>query len=390
MAGNRTLEVRAQQIAILLIVVGVLAAMISTPRTALAEQESQQCIREGFIWFDEYGGCRPKKCQRGYDRDPYHGWCERRPMPQGALEACRAMFGSLHRLCSSVTRNFPPKWLTHHDGDPQRVGTTQRVSHQIGHITGVSYLLSDKWADMGFDWNPDNRCDGADESNTYWRIDYDCIRLSIRVEAVVPGYHNWRYISGDCGNTTPGLALDPVCRSTRAWWRPTAANWNEKAPTLDPGDWRIEAQSLKADSRYMVSLPLDITINDWGDASKLKITVSAKDFWGWRSGGDRKSNDTLTFVVKRRTGSAPEPDVVKLNVKSISDRGVGRKWVSNFRTGRPFVVLDDKRFVTIGRERLLSNDHCPEDIDCSDPLEWPVWIPSPGRVSTLQWPSVRS
>ena len=47
-----------------------------TPPNCVPVGDPQECTQTGFVWFDEYGGCRPEVCPSGYDRNG-DGWCER-------------------------------------------------------------------------------------------------------------------------------------------------------------------------------------------------------------------------------------------------------------------------------------------------------------------------
>ncbi len=333
---------------------------VPAPTTTVPAPPPGNCGRQGFVYFPEFGGCRPERCPSGYVRSPANGWCEPRPLPPDTKDTCKRLYGQHDPRCySNRPLNLPPKWLTDHDGDPLRATKSQEITQRLGHLVGVSPLRDPYWLGQGFDWNPDNRCDGADELNVYppsVGVGYDCLRVQVRVQAVVPGTGRWTFKSPECGNTTPGLTLPRRCRSDSATWK--RSHWlggTGNPPSADTGQWSVRVGALDALSRHEVAVPFTVSVDDWGDVSHLVITATARDFWGWRGYGNSRS-DTISFKVPRRSGPAPAADAIELSVAETASRA------------------KKSRFVEVLREQLLANDACPSGVDCTDPLSWPVWI----------------
>ena len=242
----------------------------TTTTTTTTVPTKQECSRKGFVWFSEYGGCRPEDCSAiggGYVRNPDDGWCEPAPPPVDVLNSCVANFEILfphlahlssydepaerRAYCSRRRLNYAPVWVSDHDGDPQREGTSQTVTHRALHITGASPVLNPPFA--GFDWNPDNRCDGADELNVHPSVDYDCLRVSVTVRAGFAGvkHSGSHFRVGACTNPVGWVqTAERVCDST-------AGSWYGTAQSDDPGEWTVTVGNLTraATSDHLVSVP---------------------------------------------------------------------------------------------------------------------------------------
>lgn len=352
------------------------------------------------MWFSEYGGCRPEDCSAiggGYVRNPDDGWCEPAPPPGDVLNSCVANFEILlpnlawrssydepherRQYCSRRRLNYVPVWVTDHDGDPQRAGTTQTVAHRVLHITGASPVLNPPFD--GFDWNPDNRCDGTDELNVHPAVGYDCLRVSVAVRAGFAGVdHSGPYFrTGACANPVGwAQTAERVCDSA-------AGAWHGAARSDDPGEWTVTVGDLAraGTSDHLLSVPFVVDVADWGDADWLQITAVASDYWESATGST--SRDTLTFRVARREGPPPSSDIIEVNVARVADLPYreGARWVSWPPPGGYVPHIDDRRFVEIARSKLLANDACPADLDCSDPAQWPVSIPAPEAQRCTSW-----
>ena len=341
-----------------------------------------ECLRDGFVYFDEYGGCRPEDCgalSYGYVRDPDNGWCVPAPPPGDVPDACVANFEVLfphlanliaydeprerREHCNRRRLNYAPVWMTNHDGGPQREGASQTVNHRLLHITGVTPVVHPPFD--GFDWNPDNRCDGADELNVHPAVSYDCVQVVVSVQAGFAGTDHgaWRFSASGCANPV-GWRQNPdrSCDSADGKWSRT--HGSDPQPADDPGDWTVEVGELEraGSSDYLVVVPFEVDVDDWGDADYLTVTATARDYWGARAGIG--SQDTLTFEVRRRTGQPPTADTVDVNVADVAEL--------RYRRG-----VRDERFVEVLRSTLLANDACPAGVDCTDPAQWPVTIPDP-------------
>ena len=360
----------------------------------------QECSREGFVWFSEYGGCRPEDCSAiggGYVRNPDDGWCEPAPSPGDVLNSCVANFEILfpnlawrpsldepherREYCARRRLNYAPVWVTDHDGDPQREGTTQTVAHRALHITRASPVLNPPFD--GFDWNPDNRCDGGDELNIHPAVGYDCLRVSVTVRAGFAGVdHSGSYFRASACANPVGWAqtAERVCDSAAGAWYGTARS-------DDPGEWTVTVGELTraGTSDHLVSVPFVVDVADWGDADWLHVTAVASDYWD--SATDSTSRDTLTFRVARREGPPPSSDIIEVNVAQVADLPyrTAARWVSWPPPGRYVHYLQDERFVEIARSKLLANDACPADLDCTDPAQWPVSIPAPEAQRCTSW-----
>ncbi len=362
--------------------------------------EPQECTRTGFVWLSEYGGCRPEDCStigRGYVRNPDDGWCEPAPTPVDVLDSCVANFDILfpdlawwssydepaerRAYCARRRLNYAPVWVTDHDGDPQREGTTQTVVHRALHITGASPVIDPPF-DV-FDWNPDNRCDGADELNVHPAVDYDCLQVSVTAQAGFAGVdHSGSYFrAGSCANPAGwAQTAERVCDSA-------AGAWYGTAPSDDPGDWTVTVGDLTraGTSDHLVSVPFEVEVVDWGDADWLQVSAVASDYWDTVS--DSGSRDHLIFRVARREGPPPGSDIIEVNIAQVADLpyNTRRRWVSWPPPGGYEPYVEDERFVEVTRARLLANDACPADLDCTDPAQWPVSIPAPAaRRCTLR------
>lgn len=362
--------------------------------------EPQSCSREGFVWFSEYGGCRPEDCSAiggGYVRNPDDGWCEPAPPPGGILNSCIAnfeiLFPDLARRssydepherrahCSGRRLNYVPVWVTDHDGDAQRAETSQTVTHRVLHITGATPVLNPP--STGFDWNPDNRCDGADELNVHPAVDYDCLQVSVTAQAGFAGAnHSGSYFrASGCANPVGwAQTAERVCDSAAGVWYGTAQEH-------DPGAWTVTVGDLAraGTSDHLVSVPFVVDVADWGDADWLQITAVASDYWD--SATHSTSRDTVTFRVARREGPPPSSDIIEVNVHEVADLpySEGSRWVWWPRPGRWVPHIDDRRFVKIARSELLANDACPADLDCTDPAQWPVSVPAPEAQRCTSW-----
>lgn len=372
----------------------------TTTTTTTTALPPQGCSRQGFVWFSEYGGCRPADCSAiggGYVRNPDDGWCEPAPPPGPVLDSCVAnfeiLFPHLARLaaydepaerrayCSRRRLNYVPVWVTDHDGDPLREGATATVAQRVLHITGASPVLNPP--SSGFDWSPDNRCDGADELNVHPGVGYDCLRVSVTVRAGFAGVnHSGSYYRASACANPVGWAqtAERVCDSEEGAWYGTAHS-------DDPGEWTVTVGDLAraGTSDHLVSVPFVVDVVDWGDADWLHVTAVATDFWD--SATDNTSRDTLTFQVARREGPPPSSDIIDVNVAEVADLSYreGRRWASWPRPGRWVPYIDDKRFVEIARSDLLANDACPVDLDCTDPAQWPVSIPAAEAQRCTSW-----
>ncbi len=367
--------------------------------TTTTTPTTQECARRGFVWFSEYGGCRPEDCSAiggGYVRNPDDGWCEPAPPPGDVLNSCVANFEILfphlagrssydepaerREYCSRRRLNYVPVWVTDHDGDPVREGTTATVTHRVLHITGATPVLNPPFD--GFDWNPDNRCDGADERNVYPSVDYDCLRVSVTVRAGFAGVnHSGSYFrASGCANPVGwAQTAERVCDSAAGAWYGTARD-------DDPGEWTVTVGDLAraGTSDHLVSVPFVVDVTDWGDADRLHVTAVATDYWDGAT--NNKSRDTLTFEVARREGPPPSSDIIEVNVAEVADLPYreGGRWVGWPRwRWRPHI--EDERFVEIARSDLLANDACPDDLDCTDPAQWPVSIPAPEAQRCSSW-----
>ncbi|MCY3620049.1 MAG: hypothetical protein OXG66_20430 [Acidimicrobiaceae bacterium] len=362
--------------------------------------EPQTCSREGFVWFSEYGGCRPEDCSAiggGYVRNPDDGWCEPAPPPGGILNSCIAnfeiLFPDLARRssydepherrahCSGRRLNYVPVWVTDHDGDAQRAETSQTVTHRVLHITGATPVLNPP--STGFDWNPDNRCDGADELNVHAAVDYDCLQVSVTAQAGFAGvnYSGSHFRASGCANPVGwAQTAERVCDSAAGVWYGTAQEH-------DPGAWTVTVGDLAraGTSDHLVSVPFVVDVADWGDADWLQITAVASDYWD--SATHSTSRDTVTFRVARREGPPPSSDIIEVNVHEVADLpySEGSRWVWWPRPGRWVPHIDDRRFVKIARSELLANDACPADLDCTDPAQWPVSVPALEAQRCTSW-----
>lgn len=352
------------------------------------------------MWFSEYGGCRPEDCSAiggGYVRNPDDGWCEPAPPPGDVLNSCVANFEILfpnlawqrsfdepaerREYCLRRRLNYVPVWVTDHDGEPQREGTTQTVAHRALHITRASPVLNPPFD--GFDWNPDNRCDGADELNVHPGVDYDCLRVSVTVRAGFAGvdHSGSLFRAGVCANPVGWAQTgERVCDSA-------AGSWYGTARSDDPGAWTVTVGDLAraGPSDHLVNVPFVVDVADWGDADWLHIAAVASDYWDSATGAT--SRDILTFRVARREGPPPSSDVVEVNVAEVADLlyREGTRWVSWPPPGGHVPHVDDRRFVEIARSKLLANDACPADLDCTDPAQWPVSIPAPEAQRCTSW-----
>lgn len=362
---------------------------------------TKECSRAGFVWFSEYGGCRPEDCSTigtGYVRNPDDGWCEPAPPPGDVLESCVANFEILfpdlawqrpfdepaerREYCAQRRLNYVPVWVTDHDGDPQRAGTTQTVAHRALHITRASPVLNPPIESL--DWNPDNRCDGADELNVHPDVDYDCLRVAVTVQAGFAGvHHSGSYFrASPCSNPVGwSKTAERVCDSA-------AGHWYGTDRSDDPGEWTVTVGELArvGTSDHLVSVPFAVDVDDWGDADWLYITAVASDYWD--SATDSESRDTLTFQVARREGSPPSSDIIDVNIARVADLPyrTGTRWVPwPPPTGQHVDYVEDERFVEIARSKLLANDTCPADVDCTDPAQWPVSIPAPEAQRCTTW-----
>ena len=362
--------------------------------------EPQECSRPGFVWFSEYGGCRPEDCSAiggGYVRNPDDGWCEPAPPPGDVLDSCVANFeilfphlasrpsfdepGERRAYCSRRRSNYVPAWVTDHDGNPQREATTQTVAQRVLHITGASPVLNPPFD--GFDWNPDNRCDGRDELNVHPAVAYDCLRVSVTVRAGFAGVdHSGSYfVTGACANPVGwAQTAEQVCDSAAgAWYGTTQSD--------DPGEWTVTVGGLArvGTSDHLVSVPFVVDVADWGDADWLHVTAVASDYWDSATGST--SRDTLTFRVARREGPPPSSDIIEVSVAEVADLPyrTGGRWVSWPPPGGYVAHIEDERFVEITRSKLLANDACPADLDCTDPAQWPVSIPAREAQRCTSW-----
>ena len=352
------------------------------------------------MWFSEYGGCRPEDCSAiggGYVRNPVDGWCEPPPPPGDVFNSCianfeilfpdlawRSSFDEPHERrahCSGRRLNYAPVWVTDHDGDPQRAGTIQTVTHRVLHITGATPVLNPP--STGFDWNPDNRCDGADELNVHAAVDYDCLQVSVTAQAGFAGvnYSGSHFRASGCANPVGwAQTAERVCDSAAGVWYGTAQEH-------DPGAWTVTVGDLAraGTSDHLVSVPFVVDVADWGDADWLQITAVASDYWD--SATHSTSRDTVTFRVARREGPPPSSDIIEVNVHEVADLpySEGSRWVWWPRPGRWVPHIDDRRFVKIARSELLANDACPADLDCTDPAQWPVSVPAPEAQRCTSW-----
>ena len=373
----------------------------TTPTTTTTTTPTtQECSRPGFVWFSEYGGCRPEDCSAiggGYVRNPDDGWCEPAPPPGDVLNSCVANFEILfphlawrssydepderREYCSRRRLNYVPVWVTDHDGEPLREGTTATVAQRVLHITGATPALNPP--SDGFDWNPDNRCDGADELNVHPSVDYDCLRVSVTVRAGFAGVnHSGSYYrASGCANPVGwAQTAERVCDSAAGAWYGTARD-------DDPGEWTVTVGDLAraGTSDHLVSVPFVVDVTDWGDADWLHITAVATDYWD--SATDNTSRDTLNFEVARREGPPPSSDIIEVNVAEVADLPYreGSRWRWWPQPGRWVPYIEDERFVEIARSDLLANDACPDDLDCADPAQWPVSIPAPEAQRCSSW-----
>ena len=368
--------------------------------TTTTTPTTQECSRPGFVWFSEYGGCRPEDCSAiggGYVRNPDDGWCEPAPPPGDVLNSCVANFEILfphlawrssydepderREYCSRRRLNYVPVWVTDHDGEPLREGTTATVAQRVLHITGATPALNPP--SDGFDWNPDNRCDGADELNVHPSVDYDCLRVSVTVRAGFAGVnHSGSYYrASGCANPVGwAQTAERVCDSAAGAWYGTARD-------DDPGEWTVTVGDLAraGTSDHLVSVPFVVDVTDWGDADWLHITAVATDYWD--SATDNTSRDTLNFEVARREGPPPSSDIIEVNVAEVADLPYreGSRWRWWPQPGRWVPYIEDERFVEIARSDLLANDACPDDLDCADPAQWPVSIPAPEAQRCSSW-----
>lgn len=224
-----------------------------------------------------------------------------------------------------------------------------------------------------------------DELNLHSRG--DCLWLSVTVSALHPAsspWQQWWQVVSGCGHNRSAAKLpgwtpaDTVCSSADAQWRKSlywySGTLQSDTPAgLDPGEWTVtlvdeELNAYGGDVGPVVDVPVRVEVSDWGDASRLVVQVRAMSPHKTLSGcsdlrcgvlryfGRHAKSATTMFSVPRRSGPPPADDVVEVRIGDLDDRP------------------SDERFVEIDRATLLANDACPLEVDCSDPLRWPVQV----------------
>ena len=313
--------------------------------------------------------------------------------------------------------NFGPLWQAGPDETPAiAAGESHTLSRTALRCSGI-------WrnARQSFD---DHCADGESRNNL--SAAGDCIRFSLRVEAVVLGIDDSREFRSDCANRTfsnagTWLPDDAVCASSDGAWHTITRPgiWStlcERSPSdpdcdtsmADMGDWTVALDvsnfaQVGADGIW-VDTPVQVSVTDWGDVTELILTLTAASpgydsrpvqvgwsppvywtYWSstWRDvylmASAPPAADAVTVTVPRRSGPAPSDDVIEVNVADLADNGVITTYLatpSGYVNGQYFYssVPFDQRFVNILRSDLLANDACPVGVDCSHPHQWPVEI----------------
>ena len=288
--------------------------------------------------------------------------------------------------------------------DPVSPGRTVTETRTAVKCTDLWRLDPTAWSE----WPNFHQC-VWDESNLKPSVG-DCLSISMRVEAVIPAveadarYRNWSFRSPACGNqsaprvastTDPWTADDAVCDSSSGAWSRSSYcfSCSSTAPTNGPGEWAVTLDDANltapgGTSSPYVDIPIQVSVTDWGDASHLRISLTATPTyvvnaattgtyaqWSRPYGQNDRSASTY-FEAPRRSGPPPSDDIIEVKIADVDDlpyssRYICTTWFGVTRCGRR---TDNERFVDILRDELLANDACPIGTDCSDPLQWPIEV----------------
>ena len=276
-------------------------------------------------------------------------------------------------------RGFDPLWLGAPDVSPVEAGqpsTVERTVLKCPDYWRTNPLLAYTPIPHYCIWNEENLSSQG-----------HCLQISMSVDAVMPavtGSNPWEYRVSGCGHNRSASRPtwtqdDTVCSSSDAAWTAPYNPHGFAIPVLDTGDWTITLDELTApsNSRHYVDVPLLVNVTDWGDASHLRVTITATPtYLSWsgtgvyaqwtRPGGASDRTDTIYMDIPRRSGLPPSDDTIDVNVAELAS--------------------SSQQYVDILRTELLANDTCPVGTDCSEPTEWPVDISDGDARSCVNTP----
>ena len=300
---------------------------------------------------------------------------------------------------------FWPRWLDGpQDFSPVAVGESGTLTRRVAKCENI------------WNFDPFGASPGGVPDSCIWRetniglSDGDCLRFSIRVEAVVPEVEDtnnrWSYTVSGCGynasadrvasTSNPWMPDDRNCYSADGQWG-TGFCWmfcGGTQPTgIDTGDWTVTLGNLTEPRGGIfgdpyVDVPLEVEVTDWGDVSHLQIRVEVgahqlvtsyddrlvASFARARDCGSRCNYTSRAVTVPRRSGPIPADDVIEVNIGALDDLPNTARRGYSYQYDRIITIGSNEQFVEILRSGLLANDACPVGTNCSDPNQWPMEI----------------